>query len=61
MWNLWFTGALAEEAAEVASEAVEVASSWGQELVGKFTETPGTVWIAVLVIIALGAALLAIG
>ena len=61
MWNLLLPGALAEEAADAASEAAETTPSWGQELVGKFTETPGTVWIAVLVIIALGAALLAIG
>ena len=61
MWNLLLPGALAEEAADAASEAAETAPSWGQELVGKFTETPGTVWIAVLVIIALGAALLAVG
>ncbi len=63
MTNWMIGSALAEEAAEtveVAAEtAAEAAPSWGTELVEKFTETPGTVWIAVLVIAALGAVLLA--
>ena len=62
-----FSAALAEEAAEVVEEAAveveaaaEAAPTWSHELVKKFGETPGTVWIAVLVLVALGAALLAI-
>lgn len=68
MWNLLFAGALAEEAvetvaaaAEETAEAVaETGPTWAQDLVSKFGETPGTLWIAVLVIAALAAALLAI-
>ncbi len=41
--------ALAEEAAE----AVEKAPAWTDELVEKFTETPGQVWIAVAALAAL--------
>ena len=56
MLNLFLSTALAEEAAEAA----ESTPTWGQELLEKFTETPGTVWIAVLVVAALAAAFLAI-
>ena len=40
------SGALAEEAEEAVEEAAEAVPGWGEELVKKFTETPGTVWIA---------------
>ena len=71
MLNLLLTGALAEETANVAeavedtaAEAVETVAksttTWGQDLVKKFTETPGTVWIIVFVVAALAAAFLVI-
>lgn len=68
MWNLLFAGALADEAVEAAAEAVEEVAeeaaksspTWGQDLVKKFVETPGTVWIAVVVIAALALAFLVI-
>ncbi|MBQ3704842.1 MAG: energy-coupled thiamine transporter ThiT [Clostridia bacterium] len=70
--NLLFAGAFAETAAETAAETVteaaeaaaETAASadptWAQELVEKFTETPGTLWISILVIAALAAIFLAV-
>ena len=63
--NLFCSLALAEEtAAEEAQAAVEEAAkadpTWLQNLVKKFTETPGTIWIAVGVLAALGVILLAV-
>ncbi len=49
---------LAEQAAE---EAVEAAPTWGEELVEKFAETPGTVWVAVAVMVLLAIMLIVIG
>lgn len=68
MLTLW-ASALAEEAAQVTEEATEAVvettakadPTWAQEAVEKFTETPGTVWIALGVLVALGAILLVIG
>ena len=54
------SGALAEEAEEAVEEAAEAVPGWGEELVEKFTETPGTVWIAVGVLVALAAIILAV-
>ncbi len=68
MVTLW-ASALAEEAAQVTEEVTEAVAetaakadpTWAQEAVEKFAETPGTVWIALGVLVALGAILLAIG
>ena len=60
MWNLLLAGAAAEEAAETVEAAVETKPAWGQELVEKFGETPSTIWIILLVVIALAAAFLVI-
>ncbi len=54
------SGALAEEAEEAVEEAAEAVPGWGEELVKKFTETPGMVWIAVGVLVALAAIILAV-
>ena len=54
------SGALAEEAEEAVEEAAEAVPGWGEELVKKFSETPGTVWIAVGVLVALAAIILAV-
>ena len=54
------SGALAEEAEEAVEEAAEAVPGWGEELVKKFTETPGTVWIALGVLVALAAIILAV-
>ncbi len=43
----FLASAWAEEATE---EAVKAEPTWGEELVEKFTETPGAVWIAVAVL-----------
>ena len=63
MFDFW-SFALAEEAAsdvtEAVAETMEAAPTWGQELLEKFSETPGTVWIALLVVVALAAMLLGI-
>ena len=67
MVTLW-ASALAEEAATVTEEVTEVVEetaakadpTWAQEAVGKFTETPGTVWIALGVLVVIGIILLAI-
>lgn len=67
MMNLLFAGAFAETAAGTAAETavetvteaaetvVETAAepTWAQELVEKFVETPGSLWISILVIAAL--------
>ncbi|MBQ7655388.1 MAG: energy-coupled thiamine transporter ThiT [Clostridia bacterium] len=61
MISLW-ARALAEEAAEAVEEtAVKADPTWAEEAVKKFAETPGTVWIAVAVLVALGIILLVIG
>ena len=68
MVTLW-ASALAEEAAQVTEEVTEAVAetaakadpTWAEEAVEKFAETPGTVWIALGVLVALGAILLAIG
>ena len=68
MVTLW-ASALAEEAATVTEEVTEVVEetaakadpTWAEDLVSKFGKTPGTVWIAVGVLVALGVILLAIG
>lgn len=68
MVTLW-ASALAEEAAQVTEEVTEAVAetaaqadpTWAEEAVEKFAETPGTVWIAVGVLLALGAILLVIG
>ena len=55
-----FSGALAEEIAETAEEVAESEPTWSQELVEKFAETPNTVWIAIGVLVVLGAILLTV-
>ena len=57
MFSWLLTGALAEEAAETA---VQADPTWLQKAFEKFGETPATVWIAVAVLIALGAIFLTI-
>ena len=56
--------ALAEEAAEAAEtvteQAAEANPTWAQEAVEKFAETPTSVWIAILVVVALAAVLLSV-
>ena len=56
--------ALAEEAAEAAEtvteQAAEANPTWAQEAVEKFAETPASVWIAILVVVALAAVLLSV-
>ena len=65
--KLFLASAMAEdtaalETAEMAvEEAAEAAPGWGQELVEKFAETPGTVWVAVGVMVALAVMLMVIG
>lgn len=54
---MMISGAMAEEAAE----ATETVPAWGQELLTKFTETPVTLWISLLVVLALSVVLLVIG
>ena len=44
-----------------AARAEETPATWQSELVEKFTETPATTWIILLVIVALGAILLLSG
>lgn len=71
MLEMLLSGALAEEAAEVVETAAETAeaavetaaaapSGWWYQFTKKFVETPSTVWIAVLVLVALGAILLTV-
>lgn len=56
------SAALAEEAEQAAEEVVAKADpTWAEDLVSKFGKTPGTVWIAVGVLVALGVILLAVG
>ena len=67
MVTLW-ASALAEEAATVTEEVTEVVEetaakadpTWVQKAVEKFTETPGTVWIALGVVVLIGVVMLAI-
>ena len=57
--NLFLSGAWAEEAAETVTEAAETAAAeptWAEQLVEKFGESSLSSWIAVAVLIALGAA-----
>ena len=54
-----FSTALAEEGAQEA--AAQADPTWLQEALKKFGETPGTIWIAVGVLIVLGVMLLVIG
>ena len=56
MFSWMFTSALAEEAAETAASE----PTWLQKAFEKFAETPLTVWIALAVLVALGAILLTI-
>lgn len=70
--NLFLASANAEDLAEVtvtpapelaeqaAEEAAAAASTWGQELVEKFSETPGTVWVALAVMVMLAVILFVI-
>lgn len=51
-----FASALADEAADAAEQS----PAWSQELVEKFTETPGRVWIAVAALAAIAAILFAV-
>ena len=55
MFSWLLTGALAEETAEAAA-----APSWLETAVKKLVETPLTVWIAVLVMVAFGVILLTV-
>ena len=55
MISLFLASARAEETVS------EAQPTWASELVEKFAETPATTWIAVAVIVALGAILLVIG
>lgn len=57
MFSWLFTSALAEEAAETAAASEP---TWLQKAFEKFAETPLTVWIALAVLVALGAILLTI-
>ena len=57
MFSWLITGALAEEAAETVAVPEP---TWLQKAFEKFGETPLTVWIAVAVLVALGAILLTI-
>ena len=57
MFSWLINGALAEEAAETAAAAEP---GWLQKAFEKFTETPATVWIALAVLVALGAIFLTI-
>ena len=56
MISWFFSSALAEEAAEAAAPQ----PSWFETAVSKLTETPLTVWIAILVLVALGVILLVV-
>ena len=58
MFSWLLTGALAE--AEETAEAAVSEPSWFETAVKKLVETPLTVWIAILVLVALGAVLLAV-
>ncbi|MBR3109366.1 MAG: energy-coupled thiamine transporter ThiT [Clostridia bacterium] len=64
MVSLW-ASALAEVTEEVTEAAEEAAAkadpTWLEDLVSKFGKTPGTVWIAVGVLVVMGIILLAIG
>lgn len=57
--KLFLASAMAEETA--ALEAAEATPTWGAELVEKFAETPGTVWVAVGVMVMLAVILFVIG
>ena len=57
MFSWLLSGALAEEAAETAAQAEP---TWFENAVKKLVETPLTVWIAILVLAALGVILLVV-
>ena len=57
MFSWLLSGALAEEAAETAAQAEP---TWFETAVKKLVETPLTVWIAILVLAALGIILLVV-
>ena len=52
--------ALAEETQEAAETVAKADPTWLQDLVSKFGKTPGTTWVAVGVILALGVILLVV-
>ncbi len=52
--------AAAETVTEAAAEAAAKAPGWSEELVEKFSETPGRVWIAVAALAAIAAILFAV-
>ncbi len=52
--------ALAEETQEAAETVAKADPTWVQDLVSKFGKTPGTTWVAVGVILALGVILLVV-
>lgn len=54
------SSALAEDAAEAVEEVVEKEPTWFETAVKKLVETPLTVWIAILVLVALGVILLTV-
>ncbi len=56
MFSWFLTSALAEEAADAAAKE----PTWLETAVKKLVETPLTVWIAILVLVALGVILLAV-
>lgn len=56
--KLFLASALAEETTAV--EAAEQTPTWGAELVEKFAETPGTVWVALAVMVMLAVILFVI-
>ncbi|MBR6753423.1 MAG: energy-coupled thiamine transporter ThiT [Clostridia bacterium] len=49
-----------ETAEQAAEEAAAAVPTWGQELVEKFSETPGTVWVALAVMVMLAVILFVI-
>lgn len=71
--NLFLASANAEDMAEATmtpapemveqavEEVAETVPTWGEELVEKFAETPGTVWVAVAVLTILAVILIVIG
>lgn len=59
MLSCILSSALAEEAAEAVEAAAEKAPTWIETATEKLVETPTRAWIAVLVLVALGAIILA--
>ena len=56
----FFSRALAEEVPASSDAAAAAAPTWSQTAFEKFSETPGTVWIALAVLVALAVILFAI-